>query len=432
MNPERLRTRIRSRGARFLASKRFLELSRTRARLRRRLARQPARVQYFHQVDDPYSHLVVQKLDALREAYALPFEIHLVSMPAPAYQGNEERFAAWALRDAESIADAYGASLKVACTPSETAIATANDRLAPHLAAPDFAKLAFETGEALWAGRTLAGDPAAGGGAEAVRAGDALRTKLGHYYGGMFHFDGEWFWGIDRIRSLERRLAEEGHARTPGNLVVPEPEATERVHGDASGVTLEYFPSLRSPYTAVGHARVLDLIERTGVTVRLRPVMPMMMRGVPAPFPKQRYVIGDAAREARERGVPFGNLVDPIGTPVRRAFALFPAAVEHGRGMEFITVYLAAAWADGVDIATDAGLAEVAQHAGLSWEALRDGANEQEAEALLEQNVNDMLDAGLWGVPSFRVSGGSDAPFACWGQDRIWRVEQEIVRRATQ
>jgi 2-hydroxychromene-2-carboxylate isomerase len=42
-----------------------------------------------------------------------------------------------------------------------------------------------------------------------------------------------------------------------------------------------------------------------------------------------------------------------------------------------------------------------------------------------------MLTAGLWGVPSFRVSGGNESDsFACWGQDRIWRVEDEIVRRA--
>jgi len=42
-----------------------------------------------------------------------------------------------------------------------------------------------------------------------------------------------------------------------------------------------------------------------------------------------------------------------------------------------------------------------------------------------------MLEAGLWGVPSFRVSGGSKGtePYCCWGQDRIWRVENEIVNR---
>ena len=51
--------------------------------------------------------------------------------------------------------------------------------------------------------------------------------------------------------------------------------------------------------------------------------------------------------------------------------------------------------------------------------------------ALLDGNLNAMLDAGLWGVPSFRVTGGTEEDaYACWGQDRIWRVENEIAKRA--
>jgi hypothetical protein len=68
--------------------------------------------------------------------------------------------------------------------------------------------------------------------------------------------------------------------------------------------------------------RSRKLIARSGVTAKLRPVMPMMMRGVSAPVAKQRYIVMDAARQARARGVPFGRIVDPFGEPVRRAFAM--------------------------------------------------------------------------------------------------------------
>jgi len=52
-------------------------------------------------------------------------------------------------------------------------------------------------------------------------------------------------------------------------------------------------------------------------------------------------------------------------------------------------------------------------------------------ESLLEDNLSEMLGAGLWGVPSFRVSGGTLTEAAAWwGQDRIWQVENEIARRA--
>ena len=412
---------------RLMASEGFLRSLRRRARLKRRLRGQAPAVHYFHQVDDPYSHLAVQKLDALKAAYGLSFKNHLVSKPAAAFQGSSEHFEAWALRDARSVAADYGVAFDAEARPEPACVDVANDLLAPHLDADDFAAQAIAAGEALWSA-TLNPENSDGMGREAVRRGDALRERLGHYLGGMFHFEGEWFWGIDRIRLLEVRLMAEGFGG--GEPCVPEPTPVDSSGLDASGIVLEYFPSLRSPYTAVGHQRVLDLIARSGVTVKLRPVMPMMMRGVPAPRPKQRYILADAAREARAHGVPFGRMVDPFGEPVKRAFALFPGAVALDGGMAFVTAYLSAAWAEGIDISREAGLRQVAANAGLDWDDLQDASRGTDSAALLDDNLNAMLDAGLWGVPSFRISGGTkEAPFACWGQDRIWRVENEIAQR---
>ncbi|MYE52105.1 MAG: 2-hydroxychromene-2-carboxylate isomerase [Gammaproteobacteria bacterium] len=428
MNPERLKTRIRSQAMRLMTSEAFLRSSRRRARLRRRLSGEAQAVHYFHQVDDPYSHLAVQKLDALKAAYGLPFKVHLVSGPAAAFQGSSEHFEAWALKDARSVAADYGVAFDAAALPQPVGVDQANDRLEAHLDAADFAAQAFAAGQALWSG-ALQPAGSSGMGQEAVRRGDALRERLGHYLGGMFYFDGEWFWGIDRIRLLEARLLAEGLGG--GEPCVPEPVPTDTSGLDASHIVLEYFPSLRSPYTAVGHQRVLDLIARSGVTVKLRPVMPMMMRGVPAPRPKQRYILTDAAREARAHGVPFGRVVDPFGEPVRRAFALFPGAVALDAGMAFVTAYLSAAWAEAIDISTEAGLRQVAANAGLDWSDLQAASRDADWSALLDDNLNAMLDAGLWGVPSFRVTGGADGDaYACWGQDRIWRVENEITKRA--
>ena len=425
---QQLQTRIRSRAMRLMASEAFLGSARRRARLKRRLSGQAPAVHYFHQVDDPYSHLAVQKLDALKAAYDLPFKVHLVSKPAAAFQGSSEHFEAWALRDARSVAADYGVTFDAEALPGPESAEAANDLLAPHLEASDFAAQAIATGEGLWSA-TLNPEGPNGAGREAARKGDALRERLGHYLGGMFHFEGEWFWGIDRIRLLEARLMAEGFG--DGEPCVPEPQPTDTSGLDASGVVLEYFPSLRSPYTAVGHQRVLDMIDRSGVIVKLRPVMPMMMRGVPAPRPKQRYILTDAAREARAHRVPFGRMVDPFGEPVKRAFALFPGAVAVDGGMAFVTAYLSAAWAQGIDISTEAGLRRVAANAGLDWDDLQAASRGTDSAALLEDNLNAMLDAGLWGVPSFRVSGGTDEePYACWGQDRIWRVENEIAKRA--
>ena len=54
-------------------------------------------------------------------------------------------------------------------------------------------------------------------------------------------------------------------------------------------------------------------------------------------------------------------------------------------------------------------------------------------KAMVERNQDEMVDGlGLWGVPSFRLSGPEGQPdLAVWGQDRLWLVAAEIRRRAS-
>ena len=157
----------------------------------------------------------------------------------------------------------------------------------------------------------------------------------------------------------------------------------------------------------------------------------MMMRGVAAPRAKQLWIMTDAAREARAAGVPFGDIVDPFGEPVKRAFALWSAIVDAGAEQRFLSRYLAAAWAEGVDITTDAGLDAVLVGAGLDPEVVHAEADPDRSTTILDANLETMNDAGLWGVPSFRLLDRDGTELlASWGQDRIWRVGAEIVARA--
>ena len=176
--------------------------------------------------------------------------------------------------------------------------------------------------------------------------------------------------------------------------------------------------------------RVLELPKRLPVDLVWRPVLPMVMRGLPVPREKQLYITLDTKREAEVAGVAFGRLCDPVGRPVERCFSLYPWARERGRAPELLRSFTRAAFAEGVDTGSDAGLRHVVERAGLSWtEALpnldRDGWREE-----LEANRKQLFALGLWGVPSFRLLGRPGEPdYATWGQDRLWRVEQEIRRR---
>lgn len=437
-----LSTRIRSRVMRILASRRVQTLRQAAGRVRRGVAGHAPRVHYFHEVTDPFSHLAVQRLAALADRYAIAWVPHLVAGEESAYRGDAARFDPWALADARSVAACYGVEAPAVAGGVELVGAEGTASLLAPLvddaaegeprAVAAFAAAATEAGRAFWAGEAPNGGSS--GRAEALVAeGTALRRRLGHYQGAMFHFEGEWYWGLDRLYLLEKRLLREGYARAGASgLLLPRPVVAIPAGLDASSVTLEYFPSLRSPYTAVGHGAVQGLVEASRVTLDVRPVMPMMMRGVPAPRAKQQYIISDAAREARAAGVPFERMVDPFGEPVRRALSLWAWVRAQGRGMPFLDAYLRAAWAEGVDITSQDGLDHVLARAGLDARLAEVHFDDPASAALLDANLEDMLEAGLWGVPSFRVSGGAGdaAPFACWGQDRIWRVAAEIVARA--
>ena len=204
----RLETRIRSFGMGVMASKGFLQLKRNSACLRRKLSGQPSELHYFHQIDDPYSFLVVQHLQALEADYNLPLRTHLVRRDDQAYQGDAQRFALWAYNDAKSIAPFYGEALPTSQNsesieefklPSGEQTAIANKRLAPLADTPDFAEQALAISRSLWQGDKLSvSNSGTDSSATVLKKNNELLEKLGHYRGGAFYFEGEWsdWWWI--------------------------------------------------------------------------------------------------------------------------------------------------------------------------------------------------------------------------------------------
>ncbi len=412
----------------------------------RRLRGEPLRVRYFHQVDDPYSQLAAQLLPELSRRYAIELLPRLAGPPSDAAAPERERLAAFARRDAADIAPGYGLAFPSgAPAPARAQVALASRILAAAQRSGSFAALAARVGAALFGGDAAAltaiareagsaDDAAAGALAD---AGSRERARLGHYLGATFHFAGEWYWGVDRLHFLERRLHELGALR-PGAeaaLVAPRPDRAAAPRAGAPArprserPRLEFFLSLRSPYSYIAIERVLALARRYPIELALRPVLPMVMRGLPVPRAKQLYIVLDTKREAEDAGVSFGRICDPVGRPVERGFSLYPHAVKRGRAAEYLLAFARAAFALGIDTGSDAGLRRVVEHAGLRWDEARAELDREGWRAELEQNREQLLALGLWGVPSFRLRGGGAPDYSTWGQDRLWRVEQEIRRR---
>ncbi|MEB2344595.1 MAG: DsbA family protein [Deltaproteobacteria bacterium] len=426
-----------------LTSDALRDLRRGGAELRRRLGRAPHRVRWFHQVDDPYSQLGAQVLARFVARYEVELAPRLVGPPPDDAAPERERLATYARKDAADVAPGFGLAFpRAAPAPAAAAVALATRVLAGAPPAA-FAELAPRVGDALWRGDDAAlaalarAHPPAGEEAAraAVAAGSEERRRLGHYLGGMFHYGGEWYWGVDRLAHLEERLTGLGLARDgPRPPLVAPPSFAGLPVPEAPGgepLVLDFFGSLRSPYTAIAIERVLALPRRLPVEIVLRPVLPMVMRGLPVPAVKRFYILLDTRREAARAGLPFGRVCDPVGRPVERAFSLYPWARERGRAGELLASFTRAAFAEGVDTGSDPGLRFVVERAGLSWqEALAHLDRDTGWRDELEANRRELFALGLWGVPSFRLRGRAGEPdFATWGQDRLWRVEAEIRAR---
>jgi 2-hydroxychromene-2-carboxylate isomerase len=383
-------------------------------------------VLYFHQADDPYSHLAVQLLASLSGSYDTGFKAHLVPPPIDSAAPDRERLAIWSLKDAARLALAHGLSFPAdARLPNEAQVRAAEASLSAALSGPDFPKAAIAIGEALWSGddARLAGF-AQTSPAPHLEASEALRQQLGHYLGGVFHYDGQWHWGPDRLHYLETQLAGQ---RRPGAAPVARLMQETASTDLQSPVTLDFFLSFRSPYTYLAARRVRDLAARYGAVFRLKPVLPMVMRGLPVPREKQVYIVRDCWREAMRMGIPFGRSVDPVGLGVERGMGVLARAMSMGKGEDFAESFLAGAFSEAIDATTDEGLMTMASRAGLTEADVQAGLADDSWRAVAETNRQELLALDLWGVPSFRVG---DLP-GHWGQDRLWAVEQDLISLAT-
>ena len=436
-NPSPLLRWATSKVLRRIASEEYVAARRVEVESARRKAGGAHVVEYFHQVDDGYSHLAAQLLSPLLERYDIELVCHVVPAPSGANAPEPELLANLSAYDAVRVAPHYGLQFPANAAP-DPKLAEAAVGVLAGVDGAEFAQLAPRLGEAVWRGSPDALRSAAEGreplDAEAVQqalaSGAARRKKLGHYSGAMFHYGKEWYWGVDRLCYLEQRLADLGARRTDSaDLLAPRP-AIEMPERKADGaLALEFYPSIRSPYTAVAFDQTVDLAKRSGVTLRIRPVLPMVMRGVPATRAKGAYIFSDSAREARAAGMDWGELYDPIGKPVERCYALWPWAVRQGQGAELLSAFLRAAFLEGVNTNRQSGLRHVVESAGLDWQEAQVHLGDTEWEEEIEANRVAMYELGLWGVPSFRlVKADGETALAVWGQDRLWLVSREIKR----
>jgi len=409
------------------------DLSRHRFEARRKRQKRPHEVIYFHQADDPYSALTPQVLAALVSRYDIQLTTHLVPPPEDWAAPERERLDAYGLRDAKAIAPAYGLAFDPEAQPTHDEVSRAQAILCSARSHDRFVEALAVVSHALWSGQILTsvaakfGEAKPGHVREALKTGADLRCRNGHYLGATFLHAGEWYWGLDRLQDLEIRLKDLGLDRLPegSRPIAPRPSLQFASADPAPADTppLEVFLSLRSPYSWLAIDRARALADQYGLKLVLRPLLPMVMRGLPVPQAKRLYIVRDCKREAERLGLPFGRICDPVGAPVERGLAVLAGARQSGRDAAFAASFLKGVFAEGVDAGSDRGLKQLCARAGIGWSEALDWMADDQWREEAETHRQEMLALSLWGVPSFRFGDHST-----WGQDRLWLIEDAILQ----
>lgn len=410
-----------------------IRVARNRHEAMRVKAGLPHVVEYFHQFDDPYSHLAAQVLNTFAERYDIKLVPHLIRPTGGDNQPELEKLTRWARRDAALIAPYFGLDF-----PAEAGVhplpesVRAGQRAMVTLSPAMFVRAISEVSKAVWRDAPVPGDTTFDDKQvdALVAKGSARLAELKHYSGAMFYYGGEWYWGIDRLFHLERRLRSLGACKTPDfPLICPRPKI-DMMGVDASTLELDFFPSLNSPYTAAIYDKTIETARACGIKLNHRPVLPMVMRGVPLTKEKAFYIVADTKREADDLGVSFGPVMSPIGDPVHRVYSLFPWARTQGKEIALLSSALHTAFGRGVGLHTKSGLQAAVERAGLSWKEAQKHLDKPDYQAEVAASQKEMIDKiGLWGVPSYRLRGGGD-DIAVWGQDRLWLIAAKIKERA--
>ncbi|MFQ5635395.1 MAG: DsbA family protein [Gammaproteobacteria bacterium] len=435
-----MKRKLRSWYVWILLSPAYLSCSRLLAEMRRAITFRPHVVQAFLQLDDPYSYLLSHYLQDLAAAYRIELRVYLSRALSGEFTPQPAMLDDYAVRDCRLLAGELDISfLDKGDAPVVEHREALLDFLAKRQGQDDFAATFHQALDGYWRGDReqsagLIGDsqPDQSFTDASIETSQSLLRKLGHYGSATLYYGGEWYWGIDRLAHLCDRLDSLGARRGASDdarTAAPPAQVTEMrlpavaPPGAKHLPPLELYYSFRSPYSYLALRRVFAVADAFCLDLVIRPVLPMVMRGLPVPRTKLLYIVRDAGREARRLGIPFGNICDPLGAGAERCIAVFFHAQRLGREREFMLAAGHAIWAEAVDLATDGGLRTVAERAGLQWPDVRDALNDESWRGAVQDNRDALTRAGLWGVPSY-VIGGT----ALWGQDRVWVLARQIER----
>lgn len=196
--------------------------------------------------------------------------------------------------------------------------------------------------------------------------------------------------------------------------------------------TITYYMTPQSPWTYLGHARLVALAREQGALVDIRPVDLGRIFSVSGGLPlakrapqRQAYRLLDMARTAAHLVLPLN--VQPAFFPVSPdAASKLIIAARTGLGadaaLELAGAIMRALWAEDKNIADEDTLAQVADLLGHDGRMLLKSAQTAGVQDQLDKNTDEAIAANVFGAPWYVVDGEG-----FWGQDRLDDVARALI-----
>jgi 2-hydroxychromene-2-carboxylate isomerase len=195
--------------------------------------------------------------------------------------------------------------------------------------------------------------------------------------------------------------------------------------------TIDYYLAPQSPWTYLGHARLVAMAQKYGAKISIKPmdlgkIFPIS-GGLPLPKrapQRQAYRLVELARFRDHLQMPLH--VQPAffpvaGDPAARVIIAVREADGQDAAVTFAGKVLAGVWADQRNIADVDTLKLMLAECGLP-EGRYDESLSESTQSLYDADTQQAIDAQVFGSPSYVIDGE-----LFWGQDRLEFVERKLA-----
>ena len=195
--------------------------------------------------------------------------------------------------------------------------------------------------------------------------------------------------------------------------------------------TVDYYFAVVSPWSYLGDARLREIADRYGATLKHKPVNTALIFSRTGGLQlkdrsdqRKAYRMQELSRWRDHLGVEL--TLEPRYFPTNDQLAARTVAAVRQSGedpSELVHALMRACWVEDRDVAEASVVKSVLDSVGLESETLLARAESEECQNEVETNTEEAISRGVFGVPTYLIG---DQPF--WGQDRLDFVERALAR----